>query len=86
MKNLLKLAVAALALSCFQAYGHLDCESKDHHFVCNREDAICEAKRRYEALRIFEVRYVSLRRHYRITMIDRRGNLRPIIIELNCGC
>ena len=29
MKNLLKLAVAALALSCFQAYGAYVCSSSD---------------------------------------------------------
>ena len=38
MKNLLKMAVVALALSCFQAYGHSVCVEYSHDHVHHQQD------------------------------------------------
>ena len=104
MKNLLRIAVVALALSCFKAYGHPVCIEYSHDHVhqqednyenidcrilgmgpvCDREDAACEAKRRYDAIRIIRVKYYGHRDHYRVTLIDGQGNRRTETIDLDC--
>ena len=74
MKNLLKIAVVALALSCFQAYGH-------HHwyrnyytnelrcrFPCSEAEAICKVKDFYAVKEIVEV--IRYRTHFLVFYID----------------
>ena len=66
MKNLLRIAVVALALSCFQAYGT---------YVCTSKDAEREARQRWSGT-IKEIIYDPDREGYWIVMTYRGGGRR----------
>ena len=90
MKNLLKIAVVALALSCFQAYSrdygenfeYLTYDDCEHSSVCTRLDAACHVKIMYGAEGMIRIRTYT-RYPFLVYMVhfsDRNGYNRKIKI------
>ena len=93
MKNLLKMAVVALALSCFQAYGHHAGPMHNYHhhlhegdfgcqFPCNKADAVCQARILYKVKEI--IRVVSYGKYFLVTFVNFSGERKLVQILLDC--
>ena len=86
MKNLLKLAVVALGLSCFQVVGHPVCPpyyrgAHGPYHICNEADAECEVKNLYPGAEI--IRVMNYTKYYLVT-ITFGGQIMEIEIEFFC--
>ena len=74
MKYLLKIAIVALVLSCFQAYGD---------FVCSFDDAEREARERW-GRQVIRIVFVPSHRGYGVEFFDRMSGKNLIVIDHDC--